>query len=107
MHNSINFNPSSNSPPHIQCGTGRLPTLKFNDTPLIANNIAANRLVNPDQVTIFVVQNYYSPKHNSTTLEWRIGQSIIRIRALFVNSKIYFYFGECYGDNGRFFLILR
>jgi len=87
----------SKKPHYITNSTNGLPTLRFDggDT-LEKTNVAGSTLSKAgNQVTIFVVQKYYTPAHKSSAIFWQSSTNINRINlhSVWQDGKIQFDFG--------------
>jgi hypothetical protein len=110
------INPSSNSnhidvstigtdPKYIATATNGLPAVRFTGNASLTktNVLAGNLTEDGEQITIFLVQEYFSPNHASSSFLWRTATNSVRIgtHAIWSSGFIYFNFGTCCDPAGE------
>lgn len=103
LENNIEFVQATqaNQPEFIFDSIDGLPALYFdgNDSVHSSSDIFGFNIAATNQITIFLVQKYYSPLHNSQSLTWDSGASNnIEIKAPGPSGSIDFAFGDVSAD---------
>jgi prepilin-type N-terminal cleavage/methylation domain-containing protein len=100
--NNIDVDDTGTKPVYIADATNGLPAVRFtSNSELSRLNVSAGDLTEDgEQITIFLVQNYFSPNHFSSSFVWNVdgvGEPRISSHALWIDGFIYFNFGTCCG----------
>ncbi|MFT6259012.1 MAG: prepilin-type N-terminal cleavage/methylation domain-containing protein [Rickettsiales bacterium] len=102
--NNIDVTASGTSPIYVAGATNGLPAIRFTNDQLLIGNLKAGKLTEDgEQITIFIVQNYFFPNHTSTNFKWRteVGNINIRTYGTASTGEIIFDFGACCGADAR------
>ena len=94
---------NNNKPKFLFDTVDSLPSLYFdgNDVLNSATSITGFKMGQPNQITIFLVQKYYSPLHSSEAISWDSGSNNkVSVKASEINGLIYFEFGDTSDSGG-------
>lgn len=97
---------AGSKPLYIKNATNGLPALRFDgvDDTLAKANVAGSAFTKGgNQITIFVVQKYYSPAHQSSVFFWESasGTNRVNMHASWSDTDTHFDFGDINGFIGR------
>jgi prepilin-type N-terminal cleavage/methylation domain-containing protein len=102
-HLDLSQGTTANKPTYDASGINGLPTIRFDGVAdyLSRTNVTGSNLSSSQQVSIFAVQKYSSPIHNSTTIMWQPVDCTNRLSliAILNNNKIYFQPVNCIGTS--------
>ncbi|MFT7098415.1 MAG: prepilin-type N-terminal cleavage/methylation domain-containing protein [Rickettsiales bacterium] len=100
--NNIDVLAVGTNPIYVSDATNGLPAVRFTQNSQLTKEdvLAENLTEDGEQITIFLVQNYFSPIHASSSFVWNVdgpSQARISTHSLWIDGDIYFNFGICCG----------
>ncbi len=106
--NPFNVTSSSTARPlYIENSTNGLPALRFDgvNDKMSRTGVIGSALTKGDQITIFLVQKYHGPAHNSSAFHWGGNQVKLNLHAIYGSDTVVFDFNSSdaagFGANSR------